>query len=191
MEAHFKRRGIYDQLPVLIDPRLGRAAIVQAPAPFVYANAEAEQVARADQLLDLRGLCFGTDSLVGDGSYRVTDSTEDLLFSVEDPVGFLSSMVDRLDGPYSASEWSEDEQFDSSVEQVRSSDPPFSRSALRLCPIGHRKPLLCREALPGLCQHGPRSSNAGSFLGPAARVRTILAALSPGHRCHHRHHHRA
>jgi hypothetical protein len=136
MEAHFKRLGIYDQLPVLIDPRLGRAAIVQAPAPFVYANAEAEQVARADQLLDLRGLCFGTDSLVGDGSYRVTDSTEDLLFSVEDPVGFLSSMVDRLDGPYSASEWSEDEQFDSSVEQVRSSDPPFSRSALRLCPIG-------------------------------------------------------
>jgi hypothetical protein len=136
MEAHFKRLGIYDQLPVLIDPRLGRAAIVQAPAPFVYANAEAEQVARADQLLDLRGLCFGTDSLVGDGSYRVTDSTEDLLLSVEDPVGFLSSMVDRLDGPYSASEWSEDEQFDSSVEQVRSSDPPFSRSALRLCPIG-------------------------------------------------------
>jgi hypothetical protein len=40
--------------------------------------------------------------------------------------------------------------------------------------------------LPGLCQHGPRSSNAGSFLGPAARGRTILAALSPGHRCHHR-----
>jgi hypothetical protein len=75
------------------------------PAAFVYANAEAEQVARADQLeLDLRGLCFGTDSLVGDGSNRVTDSTEDLLFSVEDPVGFLSSMVDRLDGPSSASE---------------------------------------------------------------------------------------
>ena len=38
--------------------------------------------------------------------------------------------------------------------------------------VGHRKPLLCREALPGLGQHGPRSSNAGSFLGPAARVRT-------------------
>jgi len=33
-------------------------------------------------------------------------------------------------------------------------------------------PLLCREALPGLGQHGPRSSNAGSFLGPAAGVRT-------------------
>ena len=45
-------------------------------------------------------------------------------------------MVDRLDGPYSGSERSKDEQFDSSVEQVRSSDPPFSRSALRLCPIG-------------------------------------------------------
>jgi len=57
--------------------------------------------------------------------------------------------------------------------------------------VGHRKQLLSREALPGLGQHGPRSSNAGSFLGPAARVRTILAALSPGHRCHHRHHHRA
>jgi hypothetical protein len=94
-------------------------------------------VARADQLTDLRGLCFGTDSLVGEGSNRVRDSTEDLLFSVEDPVGFLSSMVDRFDGPDSASEsWSEDEQFDSSVEQVRSSDFPFSRSALRLCPTG-------------------------------------------------------
>jgi hypothetical protein len=88
------------------------------------------------KLPDLRGLCFGTDSLVGDGSNRGSDSTEDLLCSVEDPVGFLLSMMDRLYGPYSGSERSKDEQFDSSVEQVRSSDPPFSRSALRLCPIG-------------------------------------------------------
>ena len=89
------------------------------------------------KLPDLRGLCFGTDSLVSDGSNRGSDSTsEDLLLPAEDPVGFRSGMVDRLDGPYSGSERSEDEQFDSSVEQVRSSDPPFSRSALRLCPIG-------------------------------------------------------
>jgi hypothetical protein len=51
--------------------------------------------------------------------------------------------------------------------------------------VGHRQPLLCREALPGLGQQGPRSSNAGSFLGPAAGVRTtslsslVIVSLTP------------
>jgi len=91
------------------------------------------------KLPDLRGLCFGTDSLVGEGSNRVSDQVAQ------------SSTVDRLDGPYSGSERSEDEQFDSSVEQVRSSDPPFSVFPLRTAALSYRWDIACRSCAARPC----------------------------------------
>ena len=110
---------------------------------------------------------------------RVTDSIEDLLFSVEDPVGFLSSTVDRSDGPYSGSERSEDEQFDSSVEQVRSSYFPFSSSALQLCPIGGASPAApVPRGLAWLRSAWPAIVERWLLLGPRRRGEDDFSLLS-------------
>ena len=119
------------------------------------------------QLPDLRGLCFGTDSLVGEGSNRVSDLVAQ------------SSTVDRSDGPYSGSERSEDEQFDSSVEQVRSSYFPFSSSALRLCPIGGASPAApVPRGLAWLRSAWPVIVERWLLLGPRRRGEDDFSLLS-------------
>ena len=97
------------------------------------------------KLPDLRGLFFGTDSLVGEGSNRVSDQVAQL------------STVDRLDGPYT---------LDRRGPRMSSLTAQLSRCVVATFPfpaphcgfvlfVGHRMRLLCREALPGLSQHGP------------------------------------
>ena len=118
------------------------------------------------KLPDLRGLCFGTDSLVREGSNRVSDQVAQ------------SSTVDRLDGPYSGSERSEDEQFDSSVEQVRSSDPLFSRSALRLCPTGTSQAAPLPRGLAWLRSAWPAIVERWLLLGPRRQGEDDFSLLS-------------